>query len=345
MQLLELGGRMLRNPGYLAVGKLVLSAQLLTAGCAESNYSDPAGVDTGEAGSGNCDCAPRSTGGGAGSSGGSPCSEEDAGSEPRTDAADPDAEAPDAGEPALEARIRIAHIDAIGQALGLPSLDVCLINMKDQKETIGPLLGQVQSGAELKYGNVTRYIKVPAAHWHVMPVKPSVGGLFGCNPFFSDDPYYMPPLAAGGHYTILLYRFGNALIVRALPDYTSDGTVARFRFVNGADELMSLSHGTAKWFKGIPTGLAGFPSKEMFADSYGYVYSGELSSAEFELRAEQSGKLTHATPITIQKGEVYSGFALGAPGFNPSVPHRFVLCQDSAIVPDSEVLGQCQLFP
>jgi hypothetical protein len=238
-----------------------------------------------------------------------------------------------------QVQVRVAHLSP-----DAPTVDFCVAEHGTGDFT-GPVLAQAGLAAGLAYGNVTKYLALPAAQYDVRLVAPGqadcktpLGGL--------ADFTSLPDIPDGASVTIAaegLAAIGAStqLTLRAyVDDTTVDAGMAKLRFVHAAPGVPDVDVGTGggALFQALFTDIA-YGSTATSND--GYVETPPLSGVEVSARTH--GSLSDAlsiTPTVLPAGAIATAFAIGEVN-SSTAPLRVLLCDDNAT--PTGLLSQCSL--
>lgn len=232
---------------------------------------------------------------------------------------------PGSGSPET-ARVRVAHLSP-----DAPAVDFC-IAPAGTGAFIGPVLGGAGDPLGISYGNVTRYLDVPADQYDVRIVAP---GAADCGRALLPDVTGLPSLPPGASATLAatgkLDHDGTGEPF-ALRPYIDDAAVpagqAKLRFIHASPGTPPVDVGTGGGALFTPV----FPNiayGDALARDNGYITTPPLEGIEISARVSGTASdVLSITPASLPAGAIATAFAIGQVG-NAAAPLGVLLCLDS----------------
>jgi hypothetical protein len=300
---------------------------ILVAGCSSSsdNGGSPGSTDSGltDAGGGHDGSSAADTGSGAMDSG-----------NPAADSGTGQDAAGEGGT--MMASVRVAHLSP-----DAPAVDLC-VAVHGTTSFIGPVLNGAGASSGLAFGQVTKYLPVPAVQLDVRLVAPastscamSLGGL--------PDITNLPALPAGASVTIA--AIGDLTVAGSDPafqlkafvdDATVDSTKGALRFVHASPGTPAVDVGLESGgnftavFSNVAFGdvaAAGSP-----IDANGYYVGAPFTNQTVAARAHGSTTDALTIPgVSLPAGAIATAFAVGGKTGDQTHPLKVLLCVDNAM--------------
>ncbi|HEY4178262.1 MAG TPA: DUF4397 domain-containing protein [Kofleriaceae bacterium] len=230
--------------------------------------------------------------------------------------------------PSGTARLRIAHLSP-----DAPAVDAC-IAPAGSGEWQGPLLASNGAATGLSYGNLTKYLDVPAEQYDVRIVAP---GSANCDTALGGlaDITDLPVLKDGDSATIsAIGRLDNKTSQPfRLTTFLDDADVT---FGKAKLRVIHAAPGTA----GVSVGFGGGVTYSPFIDNVQFGSTTQANNGYFEVDPISGAEITardivsqrdaiSIKPVNLPAGAIATAFAIGTAG-DATSPLDVLLCVDSA---------------
>ena len=250
----------------------------------------------------------------------------------------------DSGKPdggVSTAKVRVAHLSP-----DAPAVDFCLAP-HGTTTFIGPVLKGAGAAGGLSFGQVTKYIDVPAIQYDVRIVAPNAAS---CATSLANlpDVTNLPALGAGIAVTLaaegeLAQGTTSPFGIKPYVDATAVAAgKAKLRFVHASPgtPAVDVGVGGGVLFTGIYTNVAfGAIGSGAPLDAQGYLETAPIVGAEVSARA--NGTMVDVLaikPTDLPAGAIATAFAFGKIG-DANKPLKVLLCVDNA--PPNGLLSAC----
>ncbi len=237
------------------------------------------------------------------------------------------------------ARIRLANLAPRGTAT-----DLCTA-IHGSGEFEGPLLGSRGLDSGVVFPDVSGYVSIPAETLDFRLV--AAGGNCGQNLAGTTDLNDLPPLGAGGAFTVAVLSGSSQPVVIFEDDIDAPDGGAGVRFINASANTPSLDLGSQQdggftpWVTGVQFLSVGGSAQIYALDGNGYLAVPAMANVLLEIESQSEDLLElsppASEPFVLNVGALYTLFAV------PGAPLGGIFCADLSL--PSGGYAPCALYP